>query len=122
MCKLRIKGKYHNLSLICVPAPTEDSDNTVKEQFFKELKKIQHRIPQHDVIVLLGDMKAKIGSEDTYSSATGKYSLHEESNSNGELICEYGAANNMYIVSTKFKHKEYTKEHELHQIETHLIR
>jgi uncharacterized membrane-anchored protein YhcB (DUF1043 family) len=50
-------------------------------------------------------MKAKIGLEDAYSSVTGKYSLHEESNSNGELICEYAAANDMYIMSTKFKHK-----------------
>ena len=86
MCKLRIKGKYHNVSLICVHAPTEDSDNTVKEQFFEELQKIQDCIPKHDVIVLLGDMNAKIGLENAYSSVTGKYSLHKESNSNGELM------------------------------------
>ena len=63
MCKFRIKGKYRNLSLNCVHAPTEDSDNTVKEQFFEELQKIQDCIPKHDVIVLLGDMNAKIGLE-----------------------------------------------------------
>jgi hypothetical protein len=67
-------------------------------------------------------MNAKIGLEDAYSSVTGKYSLHKESNSNGELICEYMAANYMYIMSTKFKHKKYTKEHGLHQVETHVIR
>jgi len=64
MCKLRIKGKYHNLSLICVHAPTEDSDNTVKEQFFEDLQRIQDRIPKHDATILLGDMNAKIGLED----------------------------------------------------------
>jgi hypothetical protein len=109
MCKLRIKGKYHNLSLICVHAPTEDSHDTVKEQFFEGLQKIQDRIPKHDVIVVLADMNAKTGLEDAYSSATGKYSLHEESNSNGELKCKYMAANNMYIMSTKFKHKKIHK-------------
>jgi hypothetical protein len=103
---LRINGKYHNLSLICVCAPREDSDNTVKE--------IQDHTPKHDVIVLLGD-NAKIELEDAYSSVTGKYSLHKESNSNGELICEYAAAQN-------FKHKKDTKEHGLHQRETHVIR
>jgi hypothetical protein len=40
MCKLRIKGKYHNISIICVHAPTEDSDNTEKEQFFEDLQRI----------------------------------------------------------------------------------
>jgi hypothetical protein len=54
-------------------------------------------------------MNAKIGLEDAYSSVTGKYSLRTESNSNGELICEYAAANNMYIMSTKFKHKKIHK-------------
>jgi exonuclease III len=56
MCKLRIKDKCRNLSLICVHAPTEDSANTVKEQFFEELQKIQDHIPKHDVRVLLGNM------------------------------------------------------------------
>ena len=60
MCKLRIKGKHHNLTLICVHAPVEDSDNTAKEQFF-EVQKIQDCIPKHDVIILLGDMNAKTG-------------------------------------------------------------
>ena len=31
-------------------------------------------------------MNAKIGLENAYSSVTGKYSLHKESNSNGELM------------------------------------
>ena len=32
--------------LICEHAPTEDSDNTVKEQFFEDLQRIQDRIPK----------------------------------------------------------------------------
>ena len=68
-------------------------------------------------------MNTKIGLENAYSSVTGKYSLHKESNSSGELMCEYAAANNTYIMNTKFKHKKkYTKEHGLHQMETHVIR
>jgi len=122
MCKLRIKGKYHNLSLICVHAPTEDSDNTVKEQLYADLQRIQDCIPKHDATILLADMNAKIGLEDAFSSVTGKYSLHKESSGNGELVCEYEAANNMYIMSTKFNHKKYIKELGLHQMETHAIR
>ena len=117
-----MKGKYHKLSLLCVHAPTEDSDNIVKEQFFEELQKVQDRIAKHDVVVLLGDMNAKIGLEDAYSSVTGKHSLHAESNSNGEFVCEYAAANNMYIMSTKFKHKKIQKERGSHQMEIHVIR
>ena len=69
MCKLRIKGKYHNLSLICVHAPTEYTDNTAKEPFFEDLQRIQDRIPKHEATVLLGDMNAKIGLEDSYHNS-----------------------------------------------------
>jgi hypothetical protein len=65
---MKMKGKYHNLSLLCVHTATEDSDNTVKEQFFEDLQKIQDHIPKHYVIILLGNMKAKTGLEDAYSS------------------------------------------------------
>jgi hypothetical protein len=54
-------------------------------------------------------VNAKIGLEDAYSSVTGKFSLHKESNSNGELTSEYAAANNTYIMSTKFKYKKIHK-------------
>ena len=54
-------------------------------------------------------MNAKTGKENAYSSVAGKYTLHKESNSNGELTCEYVAANNMYITSTKFNHKKIHK-------------
>jgi hypothetical protein len=122
LCKLRIKGKYDNLSLICVHAPTEHSNNTVKEQLFEDVQRIQDSIPKHDATVLLGDTNAKISLEDAYSSVTGKYSLHKESNGNSELICEYAAANNLCIMSTKFNHKKSIKEHGLCQMETHVIR
>ena len=67
-------------------------------------------------------MNTKIGQEEAYSSVAGKYILHKESNSNGELTCEYAAANNMYIISTKFNHKKYIKEHGFHQMETRATR
>jgi hypothetical protein len=54
-------------------------------------------------------MNAKSGLEDAYSSVTGKYSLHKESNGNGKLICEYAAANNLCIMNTKFNHKKIHK-------------
>jgi hypothetical protein len=35
ICKLRLKGKYHNHSLIYVYGPTEDSYTDIKEQFYE---------------------------------------------------------------------------------------
>jgi hypothetical protein len=37
ICKLRIRGKFYNLTLISACAPTEDAQDEVKEQFHEEL-------------------------------------------------------------------------------------
>ena len=63
----------------------QKTDNTVKEQFYEDLQRIQDRIPKHDATVLLGDMNRKIGLEDAFRSVTGKHSLHKESNGNGKV-------------------------------------
>jgi len=37
LCKLRIKGKYNNITLINVYAPTEDHTEETKEHFYDNL-------------------------------------------------------------------------------------
>ena len=59
ICKLRVKGKFYNMTLINIYAPTEDKEEEIKEQFYEELHRTQDRIPKHDVTVILGDMNAK---------------------------------------------------------------
>jgi hypothetical protein len=66
-------------------------------------------------------MNAKIGLEDAYSSVTEKYSLHKESKGNCELKCEYAAANNVHIMSTKFNHKKAPDGNTCNQIDHVLV-
>jgi hypothetical protein len=42
-------------------------------------------------------MIAKVRTEATYQPVTGKHTLLEETNDNGELDCEYAANNNILI-------------------------
>jgi len=37
MCKLRIRGKFNNLTLISAYAPNEDAKDEFKEQFYEVL-------------------------------------------------------------------------------------
>jgi exonuclease III len=105
LCKLRIKGKFNNLSVISVHAPTEEKTDEEKEKFYEDLQIVHNKIPKHDIVIILGDLNAKIGKEDIYQNVAGKYTLHEISNRNGEWVCEYAIANSMKIISTYYQHK-----------------
>jgi exonuclease III len=59
LCKLRIKGKFNNITLINVYAPTEDSEEEI-EHFYSHLSNIRDSVTEHDSLILLGDFNAKI--------------------------------------------------------------
>ena len=59
--------------------------------------------------LILGDLNAKIGKEKAYENVTGKHTLHEVSNQNGELVCNFAIENNMTVMSTQFQHKTIHK-------------
>jgi endonuclease/exonuclease/phosphatase family metal-dependent hydrolase len=109
LCKLRIKGKFNNLSIISVNAPTEEKSDEEKEKFYEDLQIVLNKIPKHDIVIILGDLNAKIGKEEVYQNVAGKHMLHETSNRNGEWVCEYATANNMKIMSTYYQHKTIHK-------------
>jgi hypothetical protein len=87
-------------------APTEDKKEEIKEQFYEELQRTQNSIPKHDLIIILGDMNAKLGKEKVFSQAIGRHTLHNVSKENGEMVANYAIGNNMFLVSTNFQHKK----------------
>jgi len=67
------------------------------------------KVPEIDIIIILSDVNAKLGKEPVYQEITGKYTLHEETNRNGELLCDFAAANNTLVMGTQFHHKQIYK-------------
>jgi hypothetical protein len=92
--KLRIKGKYNNITLINVYAPTEDHTEETKEQFYDNLQYLLDKTPKRDIIIILGDVNAQLGKE----------SLHEETNINGEVFCEFAYAYSVVVMSAFLLH------------------
>jgi hypothetical protein len=69
ICKLRFRGKYHNLTLISVHAPTGDKDIRVKEQIYDDLQWVYENIAKHDAV----NINTKISKEQVYSRVFGRY-------------------------------------------------
>ena len=109
ICKIRLKGKYRNITLINIHASTEEKDDDVKEQFYAELQQVQEKVPKHDLLIILGDCNAKIEREKAYQKVTSKHTLHDKTNGNGQLVCEYATVNDMVVASTFFQHKKIHK-------------
>jgi len=40
---------------------------------------------------------------------TGQHTLHEETNINGELLCEFANTSSMIVMNTNFQHKRIRK-------------
>jgi endonuclease/exonuclease/phosphatase family metal-dependent hydrolase len=109
LSKLRIKGRFNNLSIISAHAPAEEEADEEKVKIYEVLQKVHNKIPKHDIVLIMGDLNAKIGKEDVYENVAGKHTLHETSKRNGACVCEYTIANNMKIISTFYQHKRIHK-------------
>ena len=72
LCCIRIRGKVFNITLICAHAPTEDTDENIKETFYETLERVFDEAPRHDTKIVLGDFNAKIGKEIVYRPTIGK--------------------------------------------------
>ena len=52
LCSIRIRGKLYNYSLICAHAPTDESDDDVKDEFYDSLDRLYSLCPSYDTKIL----------------------------------------------------------------------
>ena len=57
--------KFCKLTIIQCYAPTNDSEDEVKEDWYEQLQGEVAKVPQHDVLLVMGNMNAKVGSDTT---------------------------------------------------------
>jgi hypothetical protein len=101
--KLRIQGKFRNISLISTDAPTEDSPEAIKGPFYEKLSQDCENARKYDILILLGDFNEIIGRENFIATAARKYTLNEVTSENGKRLGQLAARHNMIIKSTYLK-------------------
>jgi hypothetical protein len=70
------------------------------------LETVVIRCPKNDIMILLGNLNAKVWFKDQDRSFVGNCGLHEESNDNGLRLTGLASALNMVTGSTTFPHKK----------------
>ena len=65
MITVHIQGKPFNIMVIQVYVPTSNAEEAEVEWFYEGLQDLLELIPQKDVLFIIGDWNAKVGSPET---------------------------------------------------------
>lgn len=83
---VRIKGKPFDVCIIQVYAPTCDYSEEMVESFYEDIDKPRQECKSHDIVLLMGDMNAKI-DQGRVEDIVGPFGLGER-NERGERLAE----------------------------------
>ena len=104
MISVHFQCKPFNITLILVYALTSNAEETEIEQFYEDLQELLELTPKKDVLFILGDWNAKVGSQET-PGVTGIFGLGVQ-NEPGQRLIEFCQENTLVIANTLFpKHK-----------------
>ena len=74
MISVHFQGKPSNVRVIQVYALTSNAEESVVEQFYEDLQDLFEITPKKDVLFIIGEWNAKVGSQET-PGGTGKFGL-----------------------------------------------
>src|SRR5574341_1161852 len=85
MISVRFQGKPFNITAIQIYAPTSNAEEAEVEWFYEYLQDLLELTLQKDVLFIIGDWKAKVGSQGT-PGVTGKFGLGIRNEARQRLI------------------------------------
>ena len=94
MISVRFQGKSFNITVIQAYVPTSNAEEAEVEQFYEDLQKLLELTPKKDVLFIIGDWNAKVGSQET-PGVTGKFGLGVQN--------EFCQENALVIANTLFQ-------------------
>ena len=107
MISLRFQGKPFNIIVIQVYAPTSNAEEAEVEWFYENLQDLLELTPPKDVLFIIGDWNAKVGSQETLG-ITGRFGLGIRIEA-GQRLIEFCQENALVITNTLFQQLSHIK-------------
>ena len=101
MISVHFQGKPFNITVIQVYAPTSNAEEAEVERFYEDLQDLLELTRQKDVLFIIGDWNAKVGSQET-PGVIGKFGLGIW-NEAGQRLIEFCPENSLVIANTLFQ-------------------
>ena len=95
--------------MIACYAPTEDAEEEIKDEFYDQLEEEIRTTPRHDVLMVVGDLNARVGEENTGRERVMGTEGFGCINNNGERLSDLYVENNLVIGGTLFNHRNIHK-------------
>ena len=103
MISVRLQGKPFTVTVIQVYAPTSNAEEAEVEHFSEDLQDLLELTIKKDVLFIIGDWNAKVGSQETnLPGVTGKFGLGVRNEAWQRLI-EFCQENALVITNTRFQ-------------------
>ena len=97
---VHFQGKLFNITVIQVYAPTSNAEEAEVEWFCEDLQDLLELTPKRDVLFIIGDWNAKVGSQET-PGVTGNFVLGGQ-NEAGQRLTEFCQENALIIANILF--------------------
>ena len=101
MISVCFQGKPFNITIIQVCAPTSNAEEAEVEHFYEDLQDLLELTPKKDVLFIIGDWNAKVGSQEI-PGVTGKFGLGVQ-NEAGQRLTGFCQENALVIANTLFQ-------------------
>ena len=104
LMKVRFNSKFAKLTIISCYAPTEEAEEEEKDEFYKQLEGEIRTTPRLDILMVIGDLNARVGEDNTgRERATGTQGFGC-ANNNGEILSDLCVESRMVIGDTIYAH------------------
>ena len=100
MISVHLQSKPFNITVIQVYAPTSNAEEAEVERLYEDLQDVLELTPQKDVLFIIGDWNAKVGSQET-PGVTGKFGLGVK-NEAGQRLTEFCEEKELVVADTLF--------------------
>ena len=97
MISVYFQREPFNITVIQVYVWTSNAEEAEVEQFYEDLQDFLELIPPKDILFIIGDWNAKVGSQEIHG-VTGKFGLGVQ-NEAGQRLTEFSQENKLVIAN-----------------------
>ena len=112
MISVHFQGKPFNIMVIQAYASTSNTEEAEVEWFYEDLQDLLELTPKKDVLFIIGDWNAKVGSQET-PGVTGKFGLGVW-NEAGQRLIEFCQESTLVIANTQTPSSNNTRQDSTH--------